>query len=150
MKKRLITLVVIIMAMFCLSSCMMPQQASGKLIYGVECIIVRCTGDTFYIIEKPDSNDEKEWEGLDLKLRKEWVKLEYGEVAGKILKNGMKDNEFLDAKVSMRVSDVSAPPCIDDLWDDAAVSPEDVQALGLFESRRCANVSDYVDHWENR
>ncbi len=143
MKKKLILLTGMILVLLSLASCMQSEQQAGKLIYGAECIILRCPDSTFYAIEKPGANEEKVWEGLDLPLREKWVKMTTKEVAGRILEGELQEYEFLDARISMRVSRESEALCIDDLWDDVRISPEEVHALGLLDETRCTEIAEY-------
>lgn len=142
MKERLTKSLIIfeitgfILMTLCLTACS-SGAASGKqqshLVYGAECIILKGSDETYYIIEKPQVNDEEIWEGMDPSLRHQWVKAEHGQVAGRILADVLKEHEFLDAKVSLQIpEDDGEPPCVDDIWDDEKISEDDVKALGLF------------------
>ncbi len=147
MNKRLIAMAGIIMMLLCLTSCQSAEERLGKLVHGVECIIYRCPNGSYYMIEKPQVNDEKDWRGLNLPLRKKWMKVETGESAGEILDYMLDDNEFLDAKVALRIKQESTFPQLDDLWDDDTISPEDVKALGLFEKDKCSEIAQYINQW---
>ncbi len=148
MKKRLITLVVMTMLLLCLTSCKKSDKESGNFISGVECIILSSPDGTYYMIEKPQVNDEIDWGGLNPSVRKKWISVEHGEVAGNILEDMLDDNEFLDAKVSMWIKQENSTPYVDDIWDDDTISPEDVKALGLFEKDKCTDISQIIKQWK--
>ena len=148
MKKRLLTLAVMIMMLLCFTSCKKSEKESGNLIYGVECIILSGPDGNYYMIEKPQVNDEKAWDGLNPDVREKWVMIEHGEVAGNILEDMLDENEFLDANVSMWIRQESTTPYVTDLWDDDTISPEDVEALGLFDKDKSADISKFVEQWK--
>lgn len=134
MKHRSIIFIGFLLAALCLNACSSGStsgEQGGKLIYGAECIILKDSADTFYIIEKPNSNDEEVWEGTDPSLRRQWVRAEHGEVAGRILADELNEQEFLDARVSLRLSEDGQTPCIDDIWDDEKISEAEMKDLGL-------------------
>ena len=156
MKKKTVILAAAALTLMLLAACTQSggqgagqsAENSDKLVYGVECVILRCPGDTYFITEIPQVNDEKEWSGLNPPLRSRWVKAGHGEVAGNILNDVAGDYEFLDAKVSVRVPEDGGDPVIDDLWDDEKISADEVKALGLFEESRCKDISGYEEHWK--
>ena len=149
MKQRIILSAGFILTALWLTACSLygadPGKQSGQLVYGVGCVILRGHDETYYIIEKPEANNDQDWEGTDPSLRHQWTGVEYGEVAGRILADVLNENEFLDARVSVRVPENGAGPCtIEDVWDDETISEDEVKELGLLEDSKCAEIDAFL------
>ncbi|MCR5282598.1 MAG: hypothetical protein K6E18_04450 [Lachnospiraceae bacterium] len=147
MKQKIMTSLGFILAAFWLAACAIngavPASQAGKLVYGAECVVLRGPDSTYYIIEKPQANDTVDWNGTDPSFRRQWVKVEHGEIAGRILADVLEEQEFLDAKLSIQIpEDGEKPYIVDDLWDDETISEDEVKELGLLEDSKCAEIAD--------